>query len=88
MAAKRIDDLEIAYMSFYASYTVTMESDTKKSRRKICTREWLLKQNERGVSNGILFELRLTDKEDLRKYLRMNGVYTDLKYIVFQFTKN
>ena len=27
-----IDELEIAYMSFYASYVVIMELDTKKSR--------------------------------------------------------
>ena len=27
-----IDELEIGYMSFYASYTVIMELDTKKSR--------------------------------------------------------
>ena len=27
-----IDELEIAYMSFYASYAVIMELDTKKSR--------------------------------------------------------
>ena len=32
MAAKKIDELEIAYMSFYASYAVIMELDTKKSR--------------------------------------------------------
>ena len=68
-----IDELEIAYMSFCASYAVIMELDTKKkSRRKIWTREWLLKRNERGSYNGILNELRLTDKEDFRKYLRMN----------------
>ena len=49
-----IDELEIAYISFYASYAVIMELDTKKkSRRKIWTREWLLKQNERGAYNGI-----------------------------------
>ena len=41
-------------------------------RRKIWTWEWLLKRNERGAHNGILNELRLTDKEDFRKYLRMN----------------
>ena len=36
MAAKKIDELEVANMSFYASYTVIMELDTKKkSRRKI-----------------------------------------------------
>ena len=27
-----IDELEIAYMSFYASYVVIMELDTKKNR--------------------------------------------------------
>ena len=27
-----IDELEMAYMSFYASYAVIMELDTKKSR--------------------------------------------------------
>ena len=60
MAAKMIDELEIAYMSFCASYTVIMELDTKKkSRRKIWTRELLLKRNERGAYNEILNELRL-----------------------------
>ena len=40
MAAKMIDELEIAYMSFWASYTVIMELDTKKkARRKIWTRD-------------------------------------------------
>ena len=43
MAAKMIDELETAYMSFCASYTVLMELNTKKkSRRKIWTWEWLL----------------------------------------------
>ena len=36
MATKMIDELEIAYKSFCASYTVIMELDAKKkSRRKI-----------------------------------------------------
>ena len=55
-----IDKLEIAYMSFCASYTVIMELDTKKKlRRKIWTRKWLLKWNESGAYNEILNELRL-----------------------------
>ena len=62
MAAKMPDELEIAYRSFCASYTVIMELDTKKkSRRKIWTREWLLKRNERGAYNGISNELRLNE---------------------------
>ena len=47
-----IDELEIAYMSFYESNAVIMELGYKeKSRRKIWTREWLLKRNERGAWN-------------------------------------
>ena len=39
MAAKMLDELEIAYRSFCASYTVIMELDMKKkSSRKIWTR--------------------------------------------------
>ena len=55
-----VGELEIAYMSF--SYAVIMVLDTKKkSRRKIWTRKWLLKRNERGAYNGILNELRLDE---------------------------
>ena len=73
MVAKTADKLEIAHLSFCASYAVIMELDgKKKSKRKIWTREWLMKRNERRTYKGILNELRLTDKEDFRKYLRMN----------------
>ena len=62
MAAKMIDELEIAYMSFCASYTIIMELDMKKkSRRKIWIWEWLLKRNERGAYTEILNELRLKE---------------------------
>ena len=55
-----IDELERACMSFSASYADIIELDTKeKSRKKIWTREWLLKRNERGAYNGISNELRL-----------------------------
>ena len=50
-----IEELEIACICFYTSYAVMMELDTKKkSKRKIWTREWLLKRNERGAYIGIL----------------------------------
>ena len=50
------DKLEIAYMSFYASYAVIMELDMKKSRggKSGLGGEWLLKRNERGAYNGII----------------------------------
>ena len=57
-----IEELEIACMTFCTSCTVIMELDTKKkSRRKIWTREWFLKWNERGAYNEILNELRLNE---------------------------
>ena len=62
MVAKMIDELEIAYVSFCTPYAVIMELDTKKiSRRKIWTREWLLKRNETRAYNGILNELILNE---------------------------
>ena len=62
MAAKITDELEIAYMSFCSSYSVIIELGTKKkSRRKIWTREWLLKRNERVACNGTLNKLRLNE---------------------------
>ena len=62
MAVKMTDELEIAYLSFCASYTVILELDTKKNpRRKIGTQEWLPKRNKRGAYNGILNELRLNE---------------------------
>ena len=48
MAAKMIDVNE--WYSFCPSYPVIMELDTKKrSRNKICTWEWLLKQSKRII---------------------------------------
>ena len=62
MAAKMIDELQIAYMTFCASYTDIIELDTKeKSRRKIWTQKWLLKWNESGAYNVISNELRLNE---------------------------
>ena len=63
MAAKTTEELEITYnMSLCPSYAVIMELDTNKtSRRKIWTRDLLLKRNERGAYNGILIELRLNE---------------------------
>ena len=57
------------------------------------------KRNERGAYNGILNELRLTDKEDLRKYLRMNTskrnennflyhISCDISHFLYMFSQN
>ena len=79
MAAKMTDELEITYVSFCSSYTIIMELDTKKtSRRKIWTREWLLKRNEEGAYNGILNDLRLNDFQMTFSYWNsINNVNND-----------
>ena len=60
MAAKMVDELGMAYMSFSCALMMVLDTK-KKSRRKTWTREWLLKWNERGAYNGILNELRLVE---------------------------
>ena len=61
MAAKMVDELEIAYMSFSYAVIMVLDTNKKKSRRNTWTREWLMKRNDRGAYNGILNELRLKD---------------------------
>ena len=91
-----VDELEIAYMSFYASYAVIMELDTKKSRGgksglgNVC---WNGTKEE--LYNEILNELRLTDKEDFRKYLRMNtskrnenNFFYHISLLLYMFSQN
>ena len=67
----------------------------EKSRRKIWTREWLLKRKERGTYNGILNELRLADNEDFTKYLRMNSskrkenhFFYHISFVLYMFSQN
>ena len=77
MAAKMIGELEITYMSFCA-YDVIIELDTKKkSRRKIWTREWLLKRNERGAYNGVLNDLRLNEFQIRFSYWNSDNIMSN-----------
>ena len=59
MAAKMIDELEIAYVFLRIIHWHNRIGAKEKSRRKIWTGEWLLKRNERGAYNGISNELGL-----------------------------
>ena len=64
----------ILTFSACGAYAAVLEHSKKERRkRRIWARDWLLKRKERGAYNGILSELRLTDKEDFRKFLRMNN---------------
>ena len=54
---------------------------TERHKRRTWARDWLLKRKEKGAYNGIINELRLTDKEDFRKFLRMN---TETLFIILK----
>ena len=63
-----------------ASVAVIMSADEPQNpskklnnrKKRIWAREWLLQRPHKGACNGILADLRLTDLEYFRKFLRMN----------------
>ena len=44
-----------------------------------CGQEWLLRIPHKGSCSGILTDLRVTDEEDFRKFLRMNTAKFQVK---------
>ena len=44
----------------------------KRRKRRVWVRPWIEKRERKGAYYSIIADLRLTDKEDFRKYLRMN----------------
>ena len=77
-----MDELEL--ISYFATCgaCVLIEELNKKPpvKRRIWAKNWLLERQKKGAYNGILNELRLTDKEDFRKYLRMNTETFQVRY--------
>eukprot|EP00795_Rhopilema_esculentum_P011621 gene11621-21862_t len=50
-----------------------MKTKIKKRRKRGCwTKPWLRRHDERGIYNGLVCELRLADRGDYRRFLRMN----------------
>ena len=41
-------------------------------KRKVWVKSWLRRRDEKGAYNDIIQELRLEDRYDYRKYMRMN----------------
>lgn len=55
----------------------------KRKARKVWVKGWLLKRDEKGAYNNIMNELRLTDAESFRKYLRINTATFQVKIFCF-----
>lgn len=54
---------------------------TKRRNRSVWVKKWLLDRNEKGVYYSLLNELKLTDLESFRKYLRMNTATFQVRII-------
>ena len=59
-----------ASVGAYAAILYSTKSSKKK--RRVWVKKWLLEPQKTGAYNGIVSDLRLTDREDFRNFLRMN----------------
>ena len=51
---------------------VAILKEKKRKPREIWVKKWLMKRDKKSAYNTILQELRLDDKANFRRYLRMN----------------
>lgn len=63
-----------------AAFIILFLKQKKKTKRKIWTREWILRRGELGVHNALLAELRLEDTQQLDNFLRMTA--DDFEYLL------
>lgn len=51
--------------------------------RTVWVKDWLLKRQEYGAYNAIMNELRLTDKDYYRRYIRMDVSVFEVRVTLF-----
>ena len=51
---------------------LSQEHIKERRKRRQWVRPWIRKRDSKGAYYSIINDLKLTDKEDFRKYLRMN----------------
>ena len=67
-------EIELLIALIALNRTLLLAVDKKKrAKKRFWARSWLLNREKKGAYNNILQELRLTDEENFRKYLRMNN---------------
>lgn len=52
-------------------------------KRTIWVKSWLAERENRGVYNNLLQELKCTDRENYRKYLRMNTETFQVRKLIY-----
>ena len=70
---EREENIIVCLAASVGAYAAILHS-TKSSKKKmrVWVKKWLLERQKKGAYNGIVSDLRLTDREDFRKFLRMN----------------
>ena len=51
----------------------TLIKKKRRKKRSICVKSWLAQRDAKGAYNNIIQELKLGDKDNYRRYLRMNS---------------
>ena len=72
VAKEKVGDAVCATLIISCSAELLLQNSKKRRVRKIWVKNWLKMKNEKGAYNNILNELKLTDSENFRKYLRKN----------------
>ena len=55
-----------------AHAAILHSTKSSEKKRRVWVKKWLLERQKKGAYKGIVSDLRLTDPEDFRKFLRMN----------------
>ncbi len=61
-----------AILLAFAIMTRESQSQRKTRRRSCWTKSWLLCSDEQNIYKGLVNELKLADRADYRRFLRMN----------------
>ena len=62
----------VAVNAIAEDFETCKKKKRNQKKNRIWAREWLLQRPNNGACNGILNDLRSTDQEDFKKFLRMN----------------
>ena len=70
---KRDENIIVCLAAFVGAYAAILNSTkSPKKKRQASVKNWLLERQKKGAYHGIVSDLRLTNREDFRNFLRMN----------------
>ena len=89
MAVNDKEVVLISCTSLILGCAISLSNSNRKKRRsrKIWMKDWLRERDKKGAYANILQELRLNDRENFRKYLRMNTETFQETFFSYQMIK-